>query len=67
MNGSKDALDAVVGVTYALSKDPVQRINHNAIARLGPQLGSVVTPIMTAPAELQRHMKSNDWLLNELD
>ena len=66
-NGSKDVLDAVVGVCYALSKDPAQRINHGAMASMAPQLGSVITNIRPAPQELQRHMKSNDWFLNQME
>ena len=63
--GSKDVLDAVTAVAFALAIDRVQRIQSGAADRLMPQLGSVVTPIFTGPPELQRHMKSNDWLLNE--
>ena len=66
LKGSIDVLDSVVGVTYALSKDPAARINHDATARLGPQLGSVVTPWRSTPPELEPYMKSNDAFLHEL-
>lgn len=67
VNGSKDVLDAVVGVCYALSKDPVQRINHGATAQLAPQVGSVITGWNTTPSELQPFMKDNDSFLRALD
>ena len=66
VNGSKDVLDAVVGVTFALSKDPAQRINAGATAQLAPQLGSVITFSGATPSDLDPFMKANDPLLQHL-
>ena len=61
--GSKDVLDACAAVAYALTKDPIQRIEHGATARLAPRLGSVVTPIPRPPTGLEPYMAENDPFL----
>jgi len=64
--GSKDVLDAVVGVSYALLKDPVSRIESGHTGQLMPHLSSRVTPCDGYFGDLYPYMKDNDPILNEL-
>lgn len=57
--GSKDVLDAVVGVTYALSKSVALQVTHGVIGKTGGHLQSRVT--LAGPGnELDLYMPERD-------
>ena len=64
--GSKDVLDAVVGVTYALSKSIALQIEHDVADRMAPQLGSSVTS-WGRRTELDQFMPGNDPFLTAMN